>query len=92
MTIKYKHRIILLAVFVLCAQWYLGILSTRHALHNMPLNCPICALTSHYDDVAVNQVQQTLAVPAVEHTPVFFSPYQITSLAKAYLSRAPPRQ
>lgn len=88
--INTKPRIIFLAAFLLCTQWYFTILSTQHALHNMSFKCPVCATVNMYGASAISEapiINSEFNFVLVANVARYF--YYLSSL-KAYLSRAPP--
>lgn len=89
MLVNKKSKIVFFAVLFLMAQLYFIVLSTNHALMNMPLTCPICTLASDYNNAI------TPTVYNLDSGLVFYSSFEHQSTFKpnltlSFLSRAPP--
>jgi hypothetical protein len=90
MTKTKRIHLIAFAIFIVWAQWYFTILSTQHALHNMPATCPVCTLVNQLDHSVVPEfvitpvviTQLFLVLPTQYVIPV--------SRIVSYDSRAPP--
>ena len=91
MKIITKSRILLLAAYLIFSQWYFVALSTQHALHNMPPQCPVCAMVNSFDDVLFSENALVLFAAEHEIIYVFVTNLLVSSYLHAYWSRAPPQ-
>ncbi len=87
-----RINLIIFAVYIVGAQWYFTILSTHHALHNMPATCPVCALVNQFDNSAISETA-TISVGSIQ---LYLTlPSELSVLVYrfvSYDSRAPPSQ
>ena len=87
-----KINLIVFVLFFVVVQGYFIILSTQHALHNMPATCPVCALVNQFDSSPVNA---TVSIPVVIARLYFTLPVKFVAPVFRFVyydSRAPPKK
>ena len=82
-------RIVFLATIFLMAQLFFTVLSTHHALMDMPPTCPVCAVAGDYENAVI---PVAIEIPAGDTGHVFLAHISISTprFKSAFQPRAPP--